>query len=505
MFASHVPPVGPDGKPKRDPIKKLALETVRLAVACIENIALTALNWRRKFHSQDAKMLVSTAVAVLQGKVAEEPVVNENIRSIVGPLSEAAIVRIQAAYESNATDHGLSELVAQPVKTKIKPLISSTKPMPCPPVDFQKGILMQICRQFVAARTLETWAAHPVVDGITAGRRAGGVLPALRDGRTKGPQQLRPRVHHVSTGTDPCQVLVTCGPERVLRYDGDDEYFMTVTMRVVNMTAVDLTQGLRLELGVESLFSATALYKQELGSGEYVTWRVQLPHEGLYGGVQLQVSVVYKNIVVENATVGAEWVSVDDGTTGNNNEETNAASGGDASTAEEGEDDFQVSGRQSGEGGEAMETENIRMLCEPIVLAPLMGFWKPCPLVFYRDGWGDYEIFRFLWFRMPYQMPPMRLEPKEDANFDKNDISQSSASMSALRWPGEAIPGGFVARAWAFSTLCGDTVLCLYAEAETPGKQALYFRGDCDDALNAIEMSRELTASAMLPNMMAVP
>jgi hypothetical protein len=67
VFEAHVPPTDSDGKKKKDPIKKLATETVRACVACIENIALTACDWRRRFGAgQESKQLVSVAVGVLQ-------------------------------------------------------------------------------------------------------------------------------------------------------------------------------------------------------------------------------------------------------------------------------------------------------------------------------------------------------------------------------------------------------------------------------------------------------
>ena len=171
-----------------------------------------------------------------------------------------------------------------------------------------------------------------------------------------------------------------------------------------------------------------------------------------------------------------------------------------------GEDDFQVSGGKSKGSGKEGEKEDVRVPCESFLLTPLMGFLQPCPLVFFRDGWGDYEIFRFLWFRMPYQLHPLKLESRSNNDtIQRDDTAERVAAMSLLHWPGEAIPGGFAAKAWAFRTLAGDFVLAIYAESDSAGKQALYFRGDCNEALDAIQRTSKATAAALLPQFVAVP
>jgi len=72
--------------------------------------------------------------------------------------------------------------------------------------------------------------------------------------------------------------------------------------------------------------------------------------------------------------------------------------------------------------------------------------------------------------------------------------------------------GGFAAKAWAFCTLAGDRVLCIFAESDTqgnnPGKQALYFRGECPNTLWAMagtSTARRYVVAALVPELFPSP
>ena len=544
VFAAHVPPTNTN---RRDPVKKLALETVRMSVACIENIALTAVNWRRRFGSSDPKKLVSGAVGVLQGKSDETPD-DDNIRTIMGPLCEAAVRRIQTYYEGEGSGSGaidstfqFSELVMQPSKTKIKPLISSTRPPPCRKDVYMRAYLMQLSRETISSRAQQAVLSFPAADSLLSPARptnwlrlAVPPLPASRDGRVLGNYGMPlaawgTSVVSSSAASDPAQLVLACTPSRHLRYDGEEEYCIAVTLRAFNMTAVDFPDGVRLELGIsrrevdledkasqkfaESLestpaslmgeaphVSSAAVYKNELRSGHCLTWEIELRHLTKSSVVDLVPSVVFRNVRVEPEDIGSKWV----GDTVGGGE--SSAAGGESKT---GEDDFQVTNTGiSGTTvkGDELETENVRVSGEPLSLSALVGF-QPCPLVFFRDRWGDSETFRFLWFRMPHQLAPLKVgqETGELSAPPAHPISQKIASMSMLRWDGEAIPGGFAAKAWALTTTSGLRVLCIYAEADNESKQALYFRGECKSSLYGLagsEASRRALVCALLPGML---
>ena len=551
MFAAHVPLAS---NTRRDPIKKLALETVRMCVACTENIALTAICWKRRFGSggsSDAKKLVSTAVGVLQGKLDETPA-DDNTRAVMGPLCEAAVRRIQAFYEGEGggaepDEFPLSELVLQPGKTKIKPLISSTKPPLCPKDVYMRAYLMELSRQIVASRTEQAVLsfapadtlhspARPVVNWL---RLAVPPVPESRDGRVLGNfgaplAAWDNSVESSSTASDAAQLVLTYSPRRYLRYDGEDQFRIGVTLRIFNMTAIDFLEGIRLELGVSCpqvdledpvsvqsaeslgstitdltsdapLVSATVVYRNEVKSGEHLTWEISISSLDRSNPVDLMPSVVYRNIKVEPDDVGTKWVG-DSGGAGGGGGETSTT----GAESRSGEDDFQVTNTQKGgsDKGEEAQTDNVRVVGAPLPLSPLVGL-QPCPLVFFRDRWGDAETFRFMWFRMPQQMSPLRVgRPSQGQSAENPEpTAQKIAAMSRLRWAGEAIPGGFAAKAWAFSSQGGRRVLCIFAESDGdggPGKQALYFRGDCKSLLYGLvgsKTARDAVVAAIIPGM----
>jgi hypothetical protein len=518
-----------------------------VSVASIENVALMACDWRRRFGStQESKYIVSVAVGLLQGKIDETPV-DDTMKALMGPTCEAAVGRIQAFYENTGqvSEHSfpLSELVTQPVRIKIKPLVSSSKPNLRPKDDVMKEYLMQLCRQTVASRIQLAICSSPPADTILSPARPVNWLrltvppmPESKDGRLYGfrGDALTAWGHSVidaASGSDPAQLTVAVTPRRYFRYDGEDDYRVSILMKAFNMTPIDFTEGVQLEFAiansnvyendrgtiefVESLggsiedlitdlpmSSAAGLYKHELKSGEAISWEVPIHGIAASNSLQLLPSVVYLNLPVEPEDAGANWVGEKPV------EGDNSTVGGESKN---GEDDFQVTSSDGTKAfkGENAETEHVRLLGKPLVLPPLI-FFQPCPLVFFTNRCGDPESFRFLWFRFPYQLAPMKIVIQSDeyALNNINPITQKIARMSSLDWEyGEAIPGGIATRLWAFMSLSGHRVYCVLTESESPNslsQQTLHFRGDNQSVLYSIagsQHSRESTVSSLLSGM----
>jgi hypothetical protein len=556
IFKAHIPPVDAEGKRKKDPIKRLALETVRVCCACIENIGLIACDWRRRFGSgQEAKHLVSIAVGVLQGKIQDEsstptPAAGDDaIKAVMGPLCDAAVGRIQAFYESDmggADSFPASELVMQTVKTKIRPLVSSSKRPPLTHDDHLRGYLMQLSKQIIMSRIEQAVHTMPPADATAARARPTNWLrltippiPESRDGRVLGNHRedlsWGTTVAAASSSSDAAAIIMAYTPRRFLRYDGEDEFRLTVLMRVFNTTAFEFFDGIRLELGIVNKLedptsetadsvakevyealggsldgplskppaSASVVYKQEIQPGDSVTWEVSFHHSlGCGGNLTLLPSVVYRNVPMEPAESGAQWVGEKAGGAG----DASTISGSASAT---GEDDFQVTksdttaaALKDGEG----QMENVTVPGEPLVLSPLVTL-QPCPLVFFRDRWGDLDAFRFLWFRMPNQLPEIPIIERTKSSsmlFEENGMAIKIANISSLTWNGEAIPGGYVTRAWAFATLSGNRVMAVLAESDSDKKLALHFRGDDKFVLYSLigsSSAREAIVAALAPGM----
>lgn len=571
ILSSHVPPVDAQGKKKKDPIRRLAMETVRVCVACVENIALIACDWRRRFgannqqHQQEPKILVSLAVGVLQGKPSQYDVegapasFQEMIKSTMGPLCEAAVGRIQAFYESDmggADSFPASELVMQSVKTKIKPLVSSSKPPKWSITDYHKGYLMQLSRQIVLSRVELACQSFPPADSylkfakeIDWLRLAVPPIIESKDGRPSLKSNVLSawgaQVSSASATSDAVALYMAYTPRRYLRYDGEEEFRLTALIRAYNTTAIEFTEGLQLNLGIaygldslmegdfevsnegdqekvdpilqemlealqidevmakavdtSSLASSTITYRQELKAGDFVTWEVSfrpIAPSG-QGSMSLVPSVTYRNIPREPIEVGSKWA-------GDKN-----SGGGDASTitggeSDDGEDDFQVNQNVSGVVKDGVvPTENLTLAGEPLKLSPLAQI-LPCPLVFLRDAWGDLDTFRFLWFKMPFHLPEIPIAPIKGGYESQKNLAASTAEMSTLIWNGEAIPGGYATMAWAFGTLSGHKVLIVLAETDADTRTTIHVRGDDKAVLVGLVASgtaRRDLVEALVPGM----
>jgi hypothetical protein len=570
ILSSHIPPVDAQGKKKKDPIRRLAMETVRVSVACVENIALIACDWRRRFgsnnkeHHQEPKILVSLAVKVLQGQPTQYDIegapssIQEMIKSTMGPLCDAAVGRIQAFYESDmggADSFPASELVMQSVKTKIKPLVSSSKPPKWSATDYHKGYLMQLCRQMIQSRVdLAVLSFSPADGGVKYARITDylrlAVPPILesKDGRPPLKSNVLSawgtQVACASTTSDAVALYMAYTPRRYFRYDGEEEYRLTAIIRAYNTTAVEFTEGLQLNLGlahgldplveedflvsdegeidksdpivqdmlgalqldaaivkavdVSDLASSTITYREELKAGDFVTWEVSFRPIPLSGGGNLALapSVTYRNVPLEPLEEGSKW-SGDKHPGG----EGSTATGGDS---EHGEDAFQVTQSASGVVKDGVvPTENLTLAGEPLKIAQLAQF-QPCPLIFLRDSWGCLDSFRFLWFRMPFQLPEIPIAPTRSAESPPKQLASSIAEMSTLIWNGEAIPGGYATMAWAFGTLSGHKVLVVLAETDADSRTTIHLRGDDKTTLFGLvasSMARRDLVAALLPGM----
>lgn len=521
------PTLGPDEpKRKRDTARKLAQDTVKTCVACIEGIALMACDWRRRFGaSPETKQLVSVSVGLLQGKVDETPV-DDTMKAMLGPICDAAVTRIQAFYESEGgggdpmeLNFPVSDLLAQPVKPKIKPFIATSRPATTPRDKVARYHLLQLCRQTVSARAEQAMNSFPVADSILTNARSANYLrlsvPPLtesKDARLLGNfgQPLASwgtAVNLSSAASDAAALIAAYTHRRYARHDGEDEYRLTVLLRAFNATPISFAEGLRLELGlverltdfgdaedplsaqvVESLggdvqslspdlsvVSSLAVYNQELQAGDFVTWEVSLDRSTILANSVLVPSISYRNVEVEPIEAGAKWVG-----------DKKSSLSGDASTttgggeSKSGEDDFQVttSDKANRNKGEDLNTELVTLPGESLFLTPFIGL-QPCPMVFFRDSWGDVTTFRMFWFNMAHHVAPIRLH-ESSAHHEVSPIDERIATMSRLRFRGEAIPGGVASKLWAFTTLSGSRVYCVLAENEQgkSSSQTLHIRGD---------------------------
>jgi hypothetical protein len=409
--------------PKKEKYKNFAQDTVNVCVACIENMALVACHYASKFGtSTDTKAILNYSVKTLQGKSG-----NDSDAPIL-PVCQAAIERIQSAFQNgdrNPTDStSQSPLVPNDFKRRsifVHPRIAQERDA------FNEGYMTQLSRQIISTRAERCILSFPFLLNLSSKVRKQNwlrlslpPLPHSQDSHasvTNIPQfNWGSNVAVCTAGSDPAAVTLAYYMRRNMRYDGEDDFRLVVTMRVDNLTAVDIPNGLRLELGIteenvatsldaqdvvsmeisnslkegyensltESAFGySTVTYKRALKCGDHITWDIMINPLSMTGSMRLNPSIVFR--ALEKEAPCAAWVTADipkkDG------EETSTTSGN-SKAGSMGVDDKENIGKE--------QKQNILITCEPMKLSPMIGL-QPCPFVFFRNCLGDIESFLFLW------------------------------------------------------------------------------------------------------------
>ena len=405
---------------KKEKYKKYAQDTVNVCVACIENMALVACHYASKFGtSTDTKAILNYSIKTLQGK----SVIDSDAPIL--PVCQAAIERIQSAFQNGdrlPTDYILqSPLVPNDFKRRsifVHPRKVQERDA------FNEGYMTQLSRQIISTRAERCILSFPSLFNLPSNvrkqnwlRLSPPPLPNSHASVTNIPQfNWGSNVAVCTAGSDPAAVTLAYYMRRNMRYDGEDDFRLVITMRVDNLTAVDIPNGLRLELGITEENVATSLdaqdvvsmeisnsliegyenslrenafgyssvtYKRALKCGDHITWDIMINPLSMTGSMSLNPSIVFR--ALEKEAPFASWVTAD--TPKKDGEETSTTSSN-SKAGSVGVDDKENTGKE--------QTQNISITCEPMKLSPMIGL-QPCPFVFFRNSLGDIESFRFLW------------------------------------------------------------------------------------------------------------
>jgi hypothetical protein len=528
VVESHKSQIDQYTKKKKESYKKYAQETVTVCVACIENLALFTCDWKKRFgKSSETSSILNHAIASLQGKTdneADAPIL---------PVCKAAIERIQDASSSSDKSTpdtmSLSQLIPS-LPMKKRPAVTASRSQQGKD-QYHVGYLMQLSRQIILSRIDGYLLSSPPVHSFQGAARkqnwlrlALPPLPATREQKIlikHMPRFVwRSCTNSISGGSDAATLTLAYSMRRNLRYDGEDEFRLMITMRVTNIAAVEVPNGIRLELGIlhesaalssdaedstsqevlkslsddktidgfgdPTLTSAVALYKPELKSGDYLTWQVMLDVLPMTGSITINPSIVYRSL--DEDGVHASWVGPD-----NLGEDSSTL--GKAVTRQSTAD---VKSRRS------ERKENVLIPGEAVRLSPMIGL-QPCPIVFFRDGSGDVDTFRFLWSRVPFQTTPLKIEVRSDDE-PTGPINPPLheeirlAAVSTIRFGGESIPGGQVTKLWAFMSIGGKRALFVLAESKQD--KTVHVRGDCKALLACLvgtQSGRRILVGSLQP------
>ena len=111
---------------------------------------------------------------------------------------------------------------------------------------------------------------------------------------------------------------------------------------------------------------------------------------------------------------------------------------------------------------------------------------------------------------MPCQITPLKVGP-ESRSSTPAQVSVDTlrlAAISTIKFEGNAIPGGYVTRIWAFMSLTGKRALFVLAESEDDttkngtADRTIHVRGDDKQllcCLTGTNSARKLLVGALLP------
>lgn len=410
-------------KAKKERYKKYAQDTVNVCVACIETIALMACQYTKRFgSSSDTKAVLNYSVKSLQGNSGND------LDAPILPVCQAAIERIQFAFQNGervvADSILLSKLV--PHNFNRRRIVSSSR-IAQGREAFKEGYFMQLSRQIISSRADKCLYSFPLVSTLSSMVRKQNWL---RLSLPPIPQSQSPQLSTVeiprftwgsnvticTSGSDPIAVTMAYSIRRSLRYDGEDDFRLTVTMRVHNLAAAEVPHGLRLQLGIteenvgtspdaqdvvsleisksltegyensvikENTFgSSTVTYKKELKSGDHLTWEMKMNPLPMAGSISLNPSIVVLALGKE-----VPYVSLATADTSKEESEEVSVTSSSSKSGKEGTGDKNTNKEQK---------QDIVISAKPMELSSMIGL-QPCPLIFFRDCLGDLDSFRFLW------------------------------------------------------------------------------------------------------------
>jgi len=534
---------------------------LRVCVACVENMALTACDWTRRFGAsnedldEDARYIISVSLAALDGKNlrdvdAPKESKGDKSKTAMSPLCAEAAKRIQdvagAGETLQADAFGIggeapaqySYLVAA-ARLDIKSGMKYTSYLSALPATLSvdashHGHLTQYCQQVIGSRfDLAIWssplASSDDVEESTAQTRL--TTESLDDGldpvapsavRTRNPLRLAapppstsrlPRIlwrrgarmcwngssSMISAGSDPVAVMLAYVARRIPRYDCEPEYCIDVTMKVHNITAVEIAKGVRLGLSVthnhsipeasedlivpdesSELYSTSTVYKHEVKAGDHLMWEVCLPQNLPAGILTLHPTVTFREADADQSTL--KWVGKNAaGTEGSADDTENSTERAELERALDDEDDVL----------------DVTLSFESTPLSPMATF-QPCPLVFFRHAYGDEKVFRFLWLQLPHQTTPLNLVPNPEAKMKQTDeLGDAIAKLSLVTLKEWVQPSGLKAKGWAFATLSGRRLFCVMTITTEAEGATLQIRADDEGLITCLTEAKSTLANVV--------
>lgn len=178
--------------------------------------------------------------------------------------------------------------------------------------------------------------------------------------------------------SDPVSLIMSPSMRQVRKSDSSENMILVITMRLYNITAVPIENGVRLDVAFDdhdnNSVSTSSVYKNEIEAGDYITWEIVL-EDWKIGDISLSASITF--LALEKESISRKWLY-----------------GGEQAADLSGEGPLIV---DDDEG-----TMDVAILCEPTSISSLFTL-QPCPLVFFCGHIGDQNAFNFLWGHLEHE------------------------------------------------------------------------------------------------------
>lgn len=385
------------------------LHLLRICIAGVETIACVSevisygnsMNTKQTKDETDEKV-GAAVVSALSGVSTAAKEIATTSQQANGLCQQVAVDSNNAASRISGFIRGISQYYHDDIVTALQPSNLSRRPAPPGlPSTVAASFLYHHARLALDYRTNLAIEEYSSTTTSTLASKTIRSFNPLRMRRTFSNNSIQ--VHKLVSGlpllipegaddgvkamsltgsSDPVSLIMSPSMLRVRKSDSSESINLVITMRLYNITAVPLQNGLRLELAIDAggdnSVCTTSLYKKEIEAGDCITWEVVLG-DWKIGDISLRATVTFLGLKRESIT--HKWLHG-------------------------GEQADDLSGESPLVGDDDEGTMDVAVHCEPTTISSLFTL-QPCPLVFFLGQNGDANAFNFLWDQLEHTLDLM--------------------------------------------------------------------------------------------------
>jgi hypothetical protein len=463
----------------------LALHLIRVSIACVATVACASevisygINGKTNHLPEDEadNKVGAAAISALNGVFTA---VKEISQQLATSFKQGAGLCAAVAEDSNnAASHisgfmrGIGQYYHEDIVTALQPSnfpsYTSLRMPPVKPNETQASSLYQQARLGLDHRTnlaIDAYSStttsmlfsksirpfNPLRMNHTFSQTSIQVHQLVRELPLLIPERTNNEANVISLAgsSDPVSLLMSTSMRQTRASDSGECMALVVTMRLHNITAVPLRNGVRLDVAFneegDNSACTTSLYRSEIEAGDYITWEIIL---GSWVIGELSVRATMTFLGIEKETLTHKWLH------------------GGGEPADDVSDESPLVAGDDFEG-----TMDVTIPCEPTTISTLFTL-QPCPLVFYRGASGDVEAFDSYWCQLEHtsEIRFTAPTPQQDPAID---VRKGHVTL-----PSDGITG------CAFITPSGDRILCKH-QRSVDGPHCLFIKSNSSELMSSL-------------------